>query len=61
MEPSNEQHVVVSHMMKHKKTQAHSKTTPHFMIPTSIAKELADMMQVWTINESAGPAAETIT
>ena len=40
-----------------KKALAHANTIPPFVILTSIAKELADTMQVWTINESACPPA----
>ena len=44
-------------MNKHEKALVHANTTPHFMIPTGIAKELADAMQVWTLNESTCPPA----
>ena len=52
-----EQHAIINHMNKHKKALAHANTTPPFVIPTGIAKELADTMQVWTLNESACPPA----
>ena len=52
-----EQHVIINHMNKHERALARANTTPPFMIPTSITKELADAMQVWTINESACPPA----
>ena len=42
-------------MNKHEKALACANTTPPFAMPTSIAKELADAMQVWTINESTCP------
>ena len=42
-------------MNKHEKALAHANTTPPFVIPTGITKELADVMQVWTLNESACP------
>ena len=60
IQPANrmgEQHAIMYHMLKHKKQQHHAKTTPLFMIPNSIAKELADMMQVWILNKSACPPA----
>ena len=43
--------------MKHKRQQAHAKATPMSMIPAGIVTELADMMQVWSLNESTCPAA----
>ena len=52
-----EQHVIINRMNKHEKALAHVHTTPPFMILTCIAKELADAMQVWTLNESACPEA----
>ena len=52
-----EQHVIINCMNKHEKALACANTTPPFMILTSIAKELADTMQVWIINESACPPA----
>ena len=39
-------------MSKHKKQQAHAKTTLPFTITMGIMKELADMMQVWILNKS---------
>ena len=50
-----EKHVIINHMNKHEKALARANTTPPFTIPTDIAKELADTMQVWTINESVCP------
>ena len=44
-------------MMKHERQQACAKTNLPFIILTSIMKELADMMQVWTLNGSMCPAA----
>ena len=52
-----EQHVIINRMNKHEKALACANTTPLFVIPTGIAKELADTMQVWTINESVCPPA----
>ena len=46
-------------MMKHERQQNHAKTTPLFIIPNSITKGLADMMQVWILNEFACPPAVT--
>ena len=57
MEHTLEQHAIINCMNKHKKALARANTTPPFMIPTGIAKELADAMQVWTLNESACPPA----
>ena len=48
-----EQHVIINRINKHEKALARANTTPPFVIPTGIAKELADTMQVWTLNESA--------
>ena len=52
-----EQHVIINRINKHEKALARANTTPPFVIPTGIAKELADAMQVWTLNESACPPA----
>ena len=52
-----EQHTIINRMNKHKKALAHANNTPPFVIPTGITKELADTMQVWTLNESACPPA----
>ena len=54
-ERTPEQHVIINCMNKHKKALIHANTTLHFMMPTGIAKKLADAMQVWTLNESACP------
>ena len=51
------QHVIINCMNKQEKALARANTTPPFVIPTGIAKELADAMQVWTLNESACPPA----
>ena len=52
-----EQHAIINRMNKHEKALACANTTPPFVIPTGITKELADTMQVWTLNESACPLA----
>ena len=52
-----EQHVIINRMNKHEKALARANTTPPLVIPTGIAKELADTMQVWTLNGSACPPA----
>ena len=57
VERTLEQHAIINHMNKHEKALARANTTPPFMIPTGIAKELADAMQVWTLNESPCPPA----
>ena len=44
-------------MNKHEKALARANTTPPFVISTGIAKELADAMQVWMLNESTCPPA----
>ena len=54
-ERTPKQHAIINRMNKHEKTLVRANTTPPFMIPTGIAKELADVMQVWTLNESACP------
>ena len=50
-----DQHVIINCMNKHEKALAYANTIPPFVILTSIAKELADTMQVWMINESTCP------
>ena len=50
-----EQHVIIGHINKHEKAPVCANTILPFVIPTSITKELAVVMQVWTINESACP------
>ena len=40
-----EQHVIITHMTKHKKQQTRAKATPPFTIQQGIMKELADTMQ----------------
>ena len=52
-----EQHVIINCMNKHEKPLVRANTTPPFVIPTGITKELADMMQVWTLNGSICPLA----
>ena len=52
-----EQHAIINRINKHEKALVRANTTLPFMIPTGIAKELADTMQVWTLNESAFPPA----
>ena len=52
-----EQHAIINRINKHKKALVHANTTPPFVIPTGITKELADAMQVWTLNESTCPPA----
>ena len=52
-----EQHAIIAYLTKHEKQQNHAKTTPPFTIQQGIAKELADIMQAWILNESACPPA----
>ena len=56
-EHTPEQHIIIGHMVKHSKTVACAANPPMFMIPRGTLKDLADMMQVWTLNEFACPAA----
>ena len=56
-EQTLKQHAIINRMNKHKKALASANTTPPFVIPTGIAKEIADVMQVWTLNEYARPPA----
>ena len=52
-----EEHMILSHALKHEKAHTHtSKPTP-FMIQPGIAKELTSMMQTWLMNEVACPPA----
>ena len=52
-----EQHVIITHMLKHEKQQHCAKATPPFIIQSGIVKELADTMQSWILNESMCPPA----
>ena len=52
-----EQHAITNRMNKHKKALVRANTTPPFVRPTGITKELADAMQVWMLNESVCPPA----
>ena len=50
-----EQHAIINRMSKHEKALVCANMIPPFVILTSIAKELADAMQVWTINKFVCP------
>ena len=52
-----EEHMILSHALKHEKAQAHASQPAPFMIPPGIAKELTSMMQTWLMNEAACPPA----
>ena len=52
-----EEHMIISHALKHKKAQAHASQPTPFVIPSGIAKELTSMMQTWLMNEAVCPPA----
>ena len=52
-----EEHMIISHALKHEKAQAHASQPAPFMIPPGIAKELTSMMQTWLMNKAACPPA----
>ena len=52
-----EEHMIISHALKHEKAQAHASKPAPFMIPQGITKELTSMMQTWLMNEVACPPA----
>ena len=52
-----EEHMIISHALKHKKAQAHASQPALFVIPPGIMKELTSMMQTWLMNEAACPPA----
>ena len=52
-----EQHAIITRMTKHEKQQSRAKATPPFMILQGIAKELANTMQAWILNEVSCPPA----
>ena len=50
---TGKQHAIITRMTKREKVQTHAKSTPTFTILQGIAKELADTMQAWILNESS--------
>ena len=52
-----EEHTIILHALKHKKSQAHASQPTPFVIQPGIAKELTSMMQTWLMNEAACPPA----
>ena len=57
MHSTPEEHMILSHALKHKKAQARASRPPPFMILSCIVKELTSMMQTWLMNEAACPPA----
>ena len=56
-ERTPEEHMIISHALKHKKAQAHASQPTPFVIQPGITKELTSMMQTWLMNEAACPPA----
>ena len=56
-EHTPEEHMIISHALKHEKAQAHAAKPTPFMIQPGIVKELTSMMQTWLMNEAACPPA----
>ena len=52
-----EEHMILSHALKHEKAQAHPSKPAPFVIQPGIAKELTSMMQTWLMNKAACPPA----
>ena len=52
-----EEHMILSHALKHEKAQACASIPAPFVIPSGIVKEVTSMMQTWLINEVACPPA----
>ena len=52
-----EEHMIISHALKHEKAQACASQLTPFMIPSGIAKELTSMMQTWLMDEAVCPPA----
>ena len=52
-----EEHMIISHALKHKKAQAHASQPAPFVIQPGIMKEFTSMMQTWLMNEAACPPA----
>ena len=54
-EHTPEEHMILSHALKHKKAQACASKPAPFVIQSGIVKELTSMMQTWLMNEVACP------
>ena len=52
-----EEHMILSHALKHGKAQAHASKPAPFLIQPGIMKEFTSMMQTWLMNEAACPPA----
>ena len=52
-----EEHMILSHALKHEKAQAHASKPAPFMMQPGNMKELTSMMQTWLMNEAACPPA----
>ena len=50
-----EEHMIISHALKHKIAQARASQPTLFMIQPGIAKELTSMMQTWLMNKALCP------
>ena len=50
-----EEHMIISHALKHEKAQARASKPTFFVILQGIAKELTSMMQTWLMNKAACP------
>ena len=56
-EHTPEEHMIISHALKHKKAQARASQPTLFVIQPGIVKDLTSMMQTWLMNEAACPPA----
>ena len=56
-EHTPEEHMIISHALKHEKAQACASQTTPFVIQPGIAKGLTSMMQTWLMNDAACPPA----
>ena len=52
-EHTPEEHMIISHALKHEKAQAHASKPAPFVILQGIVKELTSMMQTLLMNEAA--------
>ena len=56
-ERTPEEHMIISHALKHEKAQACASQPTPFVVQPGIAKELTSMMQTWLMNEAVCPPA----
>ena len=56
-ERTPEEHMILSHALKHEKAQAHASKPALFVIQPDIMKELTSMMQTWLMDEAVCPPA----